>query len=415
MLYGDNGEVVGVATGDMGVGRDGKPKDSFTRGMELRGKYVLLAEGARGSLDQAADRQLQARRRPRAAEIRHRPEGALAGRRREASRPASCSIRFGWPLGRGASGGSFLYHYDDRLVVGRLRRPPQLPEPDLSPFDEFQRFKTHPLIRETFAGGKRLAYGARAITEGGWQSVPQLAFPGGALIGCAAGFVNVAAHQGLAQRDPVGHAGGRGGRRGARAPGRANDELTAYEDGWRDSDIGTRPEEGAQRQAAVVASSACVGVPLGGLDMWTNELFGASLFGTLKHGKPDSATLKPLAEVKPIVYPKPDGKLTFDKPSSVFLSNTNHEEDQPVHLRLSDPDHPDPRQSAEIRRAGAALLPGRRLRGGLRRRGQAHAIRASSSTRRTASTAKPATSRIPRRTSPGCRRRAAAGPNYPDM
>ena len=211
--------------------------------------------------------------------------------------------------------------------------------PTLSPFDEFQRFKTYPLVRATFAGGKRIAYGARAIASGGWQSVPRLVFPGGAFIGCSAGFVNFArikgSHNailsGMLAADKV---------RDALAAGRANDELNDYENSWRDTDIGRDLYKVRNVKPLWSRYGLVLGVALGGLDMWTNELFKSSIFGTLKHGKPDSETLKPLSEVTPISYPKPDGVLTFDKPSSVFLSNTNHEEDQPIHLRLRDPDAP---------------------------------------------------------------------------
>src|SRR5580704_13919015 len=192
VLYGGKGEVVGVATGDMGVGRDGEPKDSFVRGMELRGKYVLIGEGARGSLAKQliAKFRLDAGREPQKYGIGLKEVWQVTP---EQFSPGRVQHSFGWPLGggAGAGGGSFLYHYDDRLVSVGFVVHLNYSNPYLSPFDEFQRFKTHPLVRETFAGGRRLAYGARAITEGGWQSVPRLSFPGGALIGCAAGFVNV--------------------------------------------------------------------------------------------------------------------------------------------------------------------------------------------------------------------------------
>jgi electron-transferring-flavoprotein dehydrogenase len=195
------------------------------------------------------------------------------------------------------------------------------------------------LIRETFEGGRRLAYGARAITEGGWQSVPRLTFPGGALIGCAAGFVNLprikGSHNAILSGIQAADAAA-----AAIAVGRKSDELTDYEDGWRDSEIGRDLRKVRNVKPLWSKLGLALGVGLGGFDMWTNELLGASLFGTLKHGKPDSDTLTPIADAKPIAYPKPDGKISFDKASSVFLSNTNHEEDQPVHLRLRDPAAP---------------------------------------------------------------------------
>ena len=338
VLYGEMGEVVGVATGDMGVGRDGKPKDNFVRGMELRGKYVLIGEGARGSLTKqlVAQFKLDAGREPQKYGI-----GLKEIWQVDAARflPGRVQHSFGWPLGRGTGGGSFLYHYDDRLVSVGFVVHLNYSNPYLSPFDEFQRFKTHPLIRETFEGGRRLAYGARAITEGGWQSVPKLSFPGGALIGCAAGFVNVprikGSHNAILSGIQAADAAA-----AAIAVGRKNDELTDYEDGWRDSEIGRDLRKVRNVKPLWSKLGLALGVGLGGFDMWTNELLGVSLFGTLKHGKPDSDTLTPIADAKPIAYPKPDGKISFDKASSVFLSNTNHEEDQPVHLRLRDPAAP---------------------------------------------------------------------------
>ncbi|MGD0641844.1 MAG: electron transfer flavoprotein-ubiquinone oxidoreductase [Roseiarcus sp.] len=335
MLYGDDGEVVGVATGDMGVGRDGKPKASFTRGMELRGKYVLLAEGARGSLTKeiVARFHLDEGRDPQKYGIGLKEIWQVAPGK---FKPGLVQHSFGWPLGHGSSGGSFLYHYDEGLVSVGFVVHLNYYNPTLSPFDEFQRFKTHPLIRDTFEGGKRLAYGARAISSGGWQSVPKLAFPGGALIGCAAGFLNFARIKGSHNAILSGMLAAEKTHE-ALAAGRSHDELSAYEESWRGSDIGRDLFKVRNVKPLWAKLGLALGVACAGFDMWTNELFGFSVFGTLKHGKPDSATLKPLAAVKPIVYPKPDGKISFDKPSSVFLSNTNHEEDQPIHLRLRDP------------------------------------------------------------------------------
>ncbi|HKA82103.1 MAG TPA: electron transfer flavoprotein-ubiquinone oxidoreductase, partial [Xanthobacteraceae bacterium] len=240
-----------------------------------------------------------------------------------------------WPLDSRTGGGSFLYHFDENLVSVGFVVHLNYENPYLSPFDEFQRFKTHPLVRETFEGGKRLAYGARALTEGGWQSVPKLAFAGGALIGCAAGFMNVPRIKGshnamLSGMLAAEHAAA------ALAAGRANDELKDYEAAWRSSAIGADLWKVRNAKPLWSRFGTYLGIALGGVDMWTNTM-GFSLLGTLRHGKPDSATLKPAAECTPIAYPKPDGKLTFDRLSSVFLSNTNHEEDQPVHLKVADP------------------------------------------------------------------------------
>jgi electron-transferring-flavoprotein dehydrogenase len=338
LLIGDKGEVLGVATGDMGIGPDGRPKAGFTRGMELRGKYLLLAEGARGSLSQQAIARyrLDSASEPQKYGIGLKELWQISNDRFS---PGLVQHTFGWPLSRGTSGGSFLYHYGDRLVSVGFVVHLNYDNPTLSPFDEFQRFKTHPVVRGTFTDGKRLAYGARAIAAGGWQSTPKLVFPGGALIGCSAGFVNFARIKGSHNAILSGMLAAEKVRE-ALVAGRAHDELTDYEDSWRDSDIGRDLYKVRNVKPLWSRFGLVSGVALGGLDMWTNELFKASIFGALKHGKPDSETLRPISEVTPIVYPKPDGVLTFDKPSSVYLSNTNHEEDQPVHLRLHDPDAP---------------------------------------------------------------------------
>jgi electron-transferring-flavoprotein dehydrogenase len=338
LLFGDKGEIVGVATGDMGIGRDGKPKAGCTRGMELRGKYTLIAEGARGSLAKQilARFQLEEGREPQKFGIGLKEIWSVDPAKFQRG---LVQHSFGWPLGRGASGGSFLYHYDDNLVAVGFVVHLNYVNPTLSPFDEFQRFKTHRLIADTFIGGKRLAYGARAISSGGWQSVPKLVFPGGALIGCAAGFVNFARIKGSHNAILSGMLAAEKAHE-ALAAGRAHDELAAYDEAWRASDIGRDLFKVRNVKPLWSKLGLSLGVALAGFDMWMNELFGFSLFGTLKHGKSDWATLKPIAEVTPIVYPKPDGRISFDKPSSVFLSNTNHEEDQPVHLRLKDPSIP---------------------------------------------------------------------------
>ena len=338
VLFGDKGEVVGVATGDMGVGRDGQPKDSFTRGMELRGKYTLFAEGARGSLSKQliAKFGLDNDREPQKYGIGLKELWRLDSSKH---RPGLVQHSFGWPLDADTGGGSFLYHLEDGQAVVGFVVHLNYSNPTLSPFDECQRFKTHPMIVPTFEGGTRLSYGARAITEGGWQSVPKLVFPGGALIGCAAGFVNLprikgshnAVLSGMLAADHVA---------AAMAAGRANDELAGYEAAWRASDIGRDLKRVRNVKPLWSKLGLYAGVALGGLDMWCNQLLGFSPFGTLKHGKPDCDTLKPLSAVKAKVYPKPDGKISFDKLSSVFISNTNHEEDQPVHLRLADPSIP---------------------------------------------------------------------------
>jgi electron-transferring-flavoprotein dehydrogenase len=325
--------VTGIATGDMGVGKNGEPKDGFTRGMELRAKYTLFAEGARGNLSKVliAKFGLAEGREPQKFGIGLKELWQVAP---EKHKPGLVQHSFGWPLDNSTGGGSFLYHFDDNLVSVGFVLHLNYANPYLSPFEEFQRFKTHPLIRDTFAGGKRISYGARAITEGGYQSVPQLAFPGGALIGCSAGFVNVPRIKGshnamLSGMLAAEHVAS------ALAAGRSRDALAAYEAAWRSSDIGRDLWKVRNAKPLWSKLGTFLGIGLGGFDMWTNTL-GFSLLGTLRHGKPDAETLQPAANFSPIAYAKPDGKLTFDKLSSVFLSNTNHEEDQPVHLKVAD-------------------------------------------------------------------------------
>jgi electron-transferring-flavoprotein dehydrogenase len=333
VLFDESGAVTGVATGDMGVARDGHHKDSFTRGMELRAKYTLFAEGARGSLTKVLEQRfgLKEGREPQKFGLGLKELWQVAP---EKHHPGLVQHTLGWPLDNRTGGGSFLYHFGDRLVSVGFVLHLNYENPYLSPYEEFQRFKTHPLVRATFEGGKRLAYGARALTEGGWQSVPKLAFPGGALIGCAAGFMNVprikgshnAMLSGMLAAEYVGQ---------ALKAGRRNDELADYDAAWRSSTIGADLWKVRNAKPLWSRFGTALGVPLGGLDMWTNTA-GFSLFGTLGHGKPDWATLKPAAQCMPIAYPKPDGSLTFDRLSSVFISNTNHEEDQPVHLKVAD-------------------------------------------------------------------------------
>jgi electron-transferring-flavoprotein dehydrogenase len=334
VLYGEKGEVIGIATGDMGISKQNEAKDSFTCGMELRAKYTLFAEGARGSLTKTLIKKF------RLDEGRDPPKFGIGIKELWQVSPDKHRLglvqhSFGWPLDNKTGGGSFLYHLEDNLVAVGFVVHLNYQNPTLSPFDEFQRFKTHPMIRETFEGGKRLSYGARAITEGGWQSVPKLTFPGGALIGCAAGFVNVARIKGshnavLSGIQAADHI------LSALHEGRANDELTDYEAGWRFSAIGRDLFKVRNVKPLWSKLGTYIGVALGALDMWTNELFKFSLFGTLSHGKADFETLKLIRSVKPITYPKSDGVVSFDKLSSVFLASTNHEEDQPSHLTLGD-------------------------------------------------------------------------------
>jgi electron-transferring-flavoprotein dehydrogenase len=333
VLYDANGAVAGIATGDMGVGKDGAPKASFTRGMELRGKYTLFGEGARGNLGKQliAKFNLAENSEPQKFGLGLKELWQVEP---DKHRKGLVQHSFGWPLDNSTGGGSFLYHLDDNLVSVGFVVHLNYTNPYLSPFEEFQRFKTHPLVRDTFAGGKRLVYGARALTEGGFQSVPKLTFPGGALIGCDAGFMNLprikgshnAMLSGIMAAEAVAT---------ALSAGHSADVLTGYDAGWRSSPIGKDLKKVRNAKPLWSRYGTVLGITLGGLDMWTNTL-GFSFFGTLSHGKADYATLKPAAQCAPITYPRPDGTLTFDRLSSVFLSNTNHEEDQPVHLRVAD-------------------------------------------------------------------------------
>jgi electron-transferring-flavoprotein dehydrogenase len=336
VLYDDNGAVTGVATGDMGVGRDGKPMDNFVRGMELRGKYTLIAEGARGSLTKQLIKtfDLAQADNPQKYGIGLKELWQVAPEKHE---PGLVQHSFGWPLDNRTGGGSFLYHYGDNLVSVGFVVHLNYENPYLSPYDEFQRFKTHPAIAPTFAGGKRIGYGARALTEGGWQSIPKLIFPGGALLGCGAGFMNVPRIKGSHNAMLSGIAAAEA-TFDAISTGRGHDRLEAYEESVRSGDIARDLKRVRNVKPLWSRFGTIAGIMLGGIDMWLNTILpGIGLGFTLKHGKPDWATLKKARNSKPIAYPKPDGVLTFDKLTNVSFSGTNHEENQPVHLLLADP------------------------------------------------------------------------------
>lgn len=338
VLYDDNGAVVGVATGDMGVGRDGEPKDSFVRGMELRGKYTLIGEGARGSLTKQLIRKFK-------LDAAHQPQKYGIGLKElwqvapEKHRRGLVQHSFGWPLDWRTGGGSFLYHYGDNLVAVGFVVHLNYANPYLAPYEEFQRFKTHPSIRDVFEGGKRIGYGARAITEGGWQAMPDLVFPGGALMGCAAGMVNVPRIKGSHNAILSGIAAAEATFEAIEA-GRAYDKLVAYEAAVRNGEIAADLKRVRNVKPYWSKLGTWVGIALGGADMWLNTLIPGGLGYTLKHGKTDAEATGKAKGFKPIVYPKPDGKLTFDRLTNVSFSATNHEEDQPVHLKLADPSIP---------------------------------------------------------------------------
>ncbi|MES2291712.1 MAG: electron transfer flavoprotein-ubiquinone oxidoreductase [Pseudomonadota bacterium] len=334
----ENDIVKGVITGDLGVAKDGHHKPDFQPGMELRGKYTLFAEGARGSLSKILDRRfgLQDGREPQKYGIGLKELWEIPP---DKHRKGLVVHGFGWPLANDTGGGLFMYHWGDNYCSIGFVVHLNYSNPYLEPFSEFQRAKTHPGIRKFLEGGKRVGYGARAITEGGFQSVPKLAFPGGALIGCAAGLVNVprikgshnAILTGMMAAEAVFAAIGQG---------RANDTLEAYESAYAASAVARDLKRVRNAKPLWSKLGTLLALPFIGLDLWTNQLLGFSFFGTLSHGGADFTTLKKAKDSKPIAYPKPDGKLTFDRLSSVFVSNTNHEEDQPVHLVLRDPSIP---------------------------------------------------------------------------
>ena len=359
VLYGASGEVVGVATGDMGVGKDGKPKDSFTRGMELRAKYTLFGEGARGQLTKTliARYGLDRDRQPQKFGLGIKELWQVAPDRHK---PGLVQHTFGWPLRNRTGGGSFLYHYDADLVSVGFVVHLNYQNPFLSPFEEFQRFKTHPLVRDTFAGGKRIGYGARAIVEGGWQSVPDLAFPGGALIGDGAGFLNVPRIKGTHNAMRSGmlaaeHAAA------ALAAGRSNDTLADYEAGWRASAIGRDLWKVRNAKPLWSKLGTVAGIGLGGLDMWANT-FGISLLGTLGHGKPDAACLKACGKVSPDRLSQ-TGRQADLRPPVLGVPVQHQSRGRPA----GSPAGGGPRPAAalgtrDFRRPLRPLLPGRRLR-----------------------------------------------------
>ncbi len=338
VLYDDNSAVVGVATGDMGVGKDGTPTDRFTRGVELRGRYTVIAEGARGSL---AKMLINKFRLDRNCEPQKYGIGLkeLWEVRPDRHKPGLVQHTLGWPLDDRTGGGSFLYHYGANLVSVGFVVHLNYENPYLAPFEEFQRFKTHPAIRGTFEGGKRIAYGARAITEGGWQSIPELVFRGGVLVGCSAGFVNVPRIKGSHNAILSGvHAAD--SLFAALVAGRAHDRLDDYEEVLRSGPIARDLKPVRNAKPMLARFGTRFGTLLSGIDMWANTIIRGIGFGiTLKHRKPDFITGK-AKNFQPIEYPRPDGVLTFDRLTDLSFSATNHEEDQPAHLKLKDPKIP---------------------------------------------------------------------------
>ena len=335
-LYRDDGSVRGVIVGEMGIGKDGEKKDSYEPGMELVGKYVFFAEGVRGSLSKQIIEKfnLDANADPQKFGIGLKELWEIQP---EKSRPGHVQHTFGWPLDNSTGGGSFCYHYNDNTVALGFVVHLNYKNPYIYPYAEFQKFKTHPEIAELLEGGKRVAYGARAITEGGYQSIPRLTFPGGALIGCSAGFVNVPRIKGNHNAMLTGMMAAEAAF-DAIVEGREGDELTAYLDAFNAS--GVKAELKKSRNAKPLWSkfgTLLGGIALSGVDLWTNTIIpGFSVFGTLNHGKTDAASTEPASKHKPVDYPRMDGVLTFDRLTNVSFSATNHEEDQPAHLKLKD-------------------------------------------------------------------------------
>ena len=338
LVYGDNGEVKGVVAGEFGKNPDGSEGPGYEPGMELYGKYVFLSEGVRGSLSKqviekydlqsGSDVQKYGLGMKEIWEIK--PENHKEGQ---------VTHTMGWPLGGNAGGGSFVYHLENNQVYVGFVVHLNYKNPNLFPYMEFQRFKHHPAIADMLEGGKRVAYGARAITEGGWQSIPKLAFPGGALLGCSAGFMNVPRIKGNHNAMLSGKAAAEAAFDAIKA-GRSGDELTAYGEDVMSGPIAkdlkrVRNVKPLWSKFGLVAS-----LVFGAFDMWVANLSGWNPLGTLKHGKTDAASTGKAADHKMLEYPKPDGKLSFDRLTNVSFSATNHAEEQPCHLVLADPNIP---------------------------------------------------------------------------
>ena len=328
IIYGDSGEVIGVATGNLGIGKDGQPTENFQLGMELRAKYTLFAEGARGHLGKQliSKYALDAGKDPQSYGIGIKELWEIDPAKHQEGLVIHTA---GWPLSSETYGGSFLYHLENNQVAVGFVVGLGYSNPYLSPFEEFQRYKTHPSIRSFFEGGKRIGYGARAITAGGLNSLPKTVFPGGALIGCEAGFLN-------ASRIKGSHAAIKTGMLAADAAyeaitnGRSADELSAYPEAFNKSWLHTELNK-ARNFKPWMSKGLYLGTLMVGIEQ---KLFGGNVPWTVHNTHADHECLKPAGECKPIEYPKPDGQISFDRLSSVFISNTNHEENQPAHLTL---------------------------------------------------------------------------------
>jgi electron-transferring-flavoprotein dehydrogenase len=334
VLYDDAGRVRGVATGNQGIGKDGAPTDAFQLGMELHGKYTVFAEGARGHLGKQllAKYKLTEGKDPQSWAIGVKELWEVPA---DKAKPGLVVHTAGWPMDKSTFGGGFLYHLEGNKVTLGFVVGLDYTNPYLSPFEEMQRWKTHPAIRAHLEGGKRLSYGARAINNGSPQALPKTVFPGGALVGCDAGYMNAARIKGS-------HAAIKSGMLCAEAlaealaAGRVQDELTAYPEAFEKSWLNEELQQ-TRNFKLWFKKGALMGQLMTGIEQWLLPKIGVkSPPWTLHRDKPDHAYLKPAAECEPITYPKPDGQLTFDRLSSVFVSNTNHEENQPAHLTLKD-------------------------------------------------------------------------------
>ena len=334
-----SGQVKGVVAGVFGIAPDGSPGPDFQPGIEMRGKYVFIAEGARGALAKAimARHDLTRDAQPQKFGLGIKELWQVPA---ENHRPGFVQHTTGWPLDDKTGGGSFLYHFGDRYVSVGYVVHLNYKNPHLSPYDEFQRFKHHPSIAPHLTGGSRVSYGARAITEGGLQSLPKLSFPGGVLIGCSAGFVNVPRIKGSHNAMKTGMLAGDAAYDALQA-GRSGDALVTYQTAFETSWVHEELTRVRNAKPLLSRFGTLLGGALGVLDMWWQTLVGPrSLFGTLGHSHSDAASTGLAKDYAPLAYPKPDGVLSFDKPSSVFISNTNHNEAQPAHLRLRDPSIP---------------------------------------------------------------------------
>jgi electron-transferring-flavoprotein dehydrogenase len=338
LVYAEDGSVKGVVAGEFGKNPDGTAGPSYEPGMELHGKYVFLSEGVRGSLSKEviAKFDLAADADPQKYGLGMKEIWEIDP---DKHREGSVTHTMGWPLGKNAGGGSFIYHLDNNQVYVGFVVHLNYENPHLFPYMEFQRFKHHPMVAELLKGGKRVAYGARAITEGGWQSMPKSVAPGVALLGCSVGLVNVPRIKGNHNAMLSGKAAAEAAF-AAIGAGRSGDELSDYDAELRSGPVGQDLKRVRNVKPLWSNRGLMTSLTVGGFDMWTNNLFGASLLGTLKHGKSDADATGAAADHPVIDYPKPDGTLSFDRLTNVSFSFTNHEESQPAHLHLGNADTP---------------------------------------------------------------------------